>query len=466
MDLNITNKITNIVANDTITLKLNITYHNTFPIKDTQNFTWTILINQEECNYTNAQFNNEDNLTHLNCTAPKLDGNPISNNLSVSANYSGIFLDNYNNNISYFFANKTNAIVYKDITAPSILFYYNLTNQSNANFNKTASFYIGNNASFCINVSDNWAGTKNVSVRIISPNETQIFYLENKTQLNFNTPNSTSLWCLNENFTLLGDYKVNFSINDSNNNLFDNNLYYFEIYENKTLNFTSLENVDNATLNFKLYIPNTKILIDEFEINESQLDSVIHNRSYDARIIINFSDYKHSVLFKNASFTRNLINILNATPVNTSIIIPPIAPNDNNNYDKFNYIVGLSVSSVLDSSADLSLEYGNIGGIGATKDFVIYRCNSYNIGQCNSWNCIKQNKDIFFDRGNKILTFSVNSFSTYLVVERGIEKDMSPHPGSSSGSSSGSGSGTTTTTIINTPTNQTIQSVCGNNICE
>ena len=192
---------------------------------------------------------------------------PKFNDIYISANYTGLLLNNYTNNVSYFFAQTANSIIYKDIIRPFILEYYNLTNKSDAIFNSNASFHKNNNVSFCINVTDNFAGIENVSVNIITPNETRIYYLLNTTTIPHNTINSTSKWCLNKNFTVTGDYCASFLINDTNNNSIDDNSYYFEVYEDNYINFTNFENINNASLNFKLYLSNTETASANVEVS-------------------------------------------------------------------------------------------------------------------------------------------------------------------------------------------------------
>ncbi|OYT33838.1 MAG: hypothetical protein B6U87_02905, partial [Candidatus Aenigmarchaeota archaeon ex4484_52] len=443
---------------DTITIRTTAYYNNSLVsdvILSSKGLNWEILFDDIPCKKINDEYDDYEKYWKLECTAPKIPLNPLNPQLQIK-----LYKKPNDNNLFYYASYENNALSYIDTIPPVFINTPYCQRPVNSTIEQNITLFDNTN------ISNVWGQIKypngtNVNLTFTALNE-------NKTIWNY-TFNDTNQ---------IGDYIIEIFANDTNN-ITNSTTTWFGIYNN-----ISIEIKPKLSVVFKRTGDKNEVLGNITTLNQTNITNItLYNRNkkykYDIEITTNDDEgFNNKVVFENAQLNENdevnVVSILQSKTVAIGI--------ENKTLDDFSGLpdgVGdvksaVSISPLLNNPATtkiyLKYKTGDVGNL------LIYKCKDKNTFSCQNWYAV----NTYYDYIEQNLLYTISSStSSYAIFECsfGIEngkckpKEWGNGTGTGisspgGGSSSGSGSGTTTTTIINTPTNQTIQSVCGNNICE
>jgi len=395
---NSTSPLYNIEENSIIPILANATYNHT---TQAQNISFKAKIHNMPCKNITTHYNNISKLWELNCTAPKIDTNPINNSLTLYST----------NDVDTVTDTEDNTIIYNNTLGP-------LFTKVN-----TTSCELHGNITITIDTLD-YSSTDSVWITVININENTTY-----ANTTLNLTNGTSIngtWTATiPNITTEGDYDIIIYANDTDN-LNSSTNSWFDVYPKTNIsgNISS-----DFNLTFCLYRPDTsqsKRLI-SFRILQTDYFKEIRKRLYDISTKVEttatFIDYTtkqtHTLLFKNVNITTNLtnpiifnhVNILNITKPSkadkTVTVLAGLSINTTKNFTYTgNLIIGLNYSGtpgILDRPIN-------------TKNLHIYRCDNFNSSNCTTWSDIELT-DLNQSNTSTIAYITTDHTSTYILTE-------------------------------------------------
>ncbi len=324
-------KTSNIIAGNKLVFRFNISLAGT-PLM--ANVSYKIYISGNKATINYKRISNND--TILNFTAPAArDGR--RNNLTLETTY--------NSNIGVLVFNTTlvNALLYRDVTPPSVIDEY------------SPSVELGNNITMEINTTDNINISRAIAVvnGITYALATTNGYTYKYT---FATPAK-------------GDYDITYKINDTTNNL---RTYseYFEVFEYKHL-YGVVNDYKNVSTIFKFYRPNSTQLLYNYTTNHIY-NLTVHKRNYD--IIIAFTNSTLTLRGVNATILPD--DFLKMGKVPSTIRVTPSVKTLN----------GIGGSINLSNINGLLMFEFNPNDIADLNRLGIWKCSSWNMASesCSS----------------------------------------------------------------------------------
>ena len=391
-----TNPKTGIIPGDIIEIHLNTTYNHS----PSGNFSLDVKFNSTPCTKLSSYYNSTGYWI-VNCTAPKIDNNPINNSLIIYGT----------NNIDTVTDTEDNTIIYNN-TLPPIF----------TRINATSSERYGN-ITIAIDTLD-YSYTDSVWIRIININDNTAY-----ANITLNLTNGTATngtWTAKIiNISKEGDYDIIIHANDTGN-LNSSTIGWFDVYP-KTNISGNISDVFNMTFTF--YRPNinqSKDLI-SFSSTTTGYFNDIRKRIYDisirlettATFIEGTARQTHTLVFKHVNITTNLtnpvifgyVNISNITaPSKANKIVTVLAGLSINTTGNFTYLGGLT----------LGLNYSEAPGLLDrpinTNNLHIYRCDNFNSSNCTAWNDIELT---VMNQSNEstIAHITISHTSTYILTE-------------------------------------------------
>ena len=257
------------------------------------------------------------------------------------------------------------------------------------------------NVNLSVNASDSLSGLQAAIASVLYPNGT----VQNYSMSLLNGIFNLSI----VNMSVVGDYDINYTINDSAGNILETT-DYFEVYV--PLPFNVVGNVTDALGNLKqetytFFRPDTNITLYNFTGSSYDLsDSEIANRTYDLEVIVG----SNVILWNNISLTSAVI------PVNIDNLTAPASGAITNN----KFITGLGVNTSFEGTATMNLSYAGLfdADTSAVNETSItaYKCSnwSYTSRICNGEFTAYTN--ITIDTINDVVIVYTNGFSSYFLT--------------------------------------------------
>ncbi len=476
---NLSAQVSDVVNGSVISIYVNASTSSGDILNESGSMNWTIYVNDVFCPTAASQFNGSgDGYWHVNCTAPYLSGNPIYNNLTVHANYTGATLDNYYNNFSVSSNSSYNSTAYRDVTPPVFGGWFNFSsfalNETAVGIEKNSTFVIS------VNLSDNLAGIDADSVwsEVVLPNTTVNNY-------NF-TQWSLDIWELdinntNLNLSMTGDYNITVYANDTNNNtaIFKG---WFEIYEEAYMTGNlSASGTSGGMYNLTFYHPETGQLMDFFSLNTSEpsgqdINLTVHPRIYDLEMNITFDGLsgKHTLYFHDLDLSGENATMDSKLQIN-KIEIPQDLGDigfKNTDIDFFTAgstaAVGVSVNdSLVHGKVSVTFDYSTMPiGSFSENELHVYRCPKAIIPMqtCNfgDWTDLGTGT-LDANITSYLISFEATNFSSYLVAH--YLTDLGDEIGGNGGDDDGDGDDGPTTYSSPDISSGSDGPRCGDGIC-
>jgi len=287
---NQSNPATDIVPWDILNITANATMGGS-PVDE--NITWYVVVGGLFCGNVQSAYNLTDQLWHINCSAPDIPGNFIKNILNLTGYYE-------TEDVS-FPAEETDAVIYRDVTAPQIhdirVVNSDVDDEGNLQYSGSRSEVVmESDLTDNENVTSAWAW---------------IYYegtLRNTSGMYEISPGT---WKFNFSSSLTeGDYRAVVFANDSTGNEANTSsslMGYFDLYHPIDLNGT-LADKDGVAIeaNFTFYKSGTLWEIhDRFSANSSGgYNHTLHRRVYDTKL--GFSG--HEVLLYGVDVNASAVN--------------------------------------------------------------------------------------------------------------------------------------------------------------
>ncbi|MDO8517070.1 MAG: DUF87 domain-containing protein, partial [Nanoarchaeota archaeon] len=368
---------TNVSAGDIIEVLANATF-NSVEIVNT-NSTWNININSTNCTNLVSVYSNITTLWNITCSAPSMtDGLTYNLSLTLTHNEYG-----QRNSVS------ANSVTYRDISKP---IFRNIFRNS---INK------GNLINLSANITDN-INISSVIAYISYPNYTIVNATMNLANGFYNY---TGL-----NLTYPGEYSVNYTANDSNNN-FNSTTDWFEVYDKYTWNNIMLDynNVAVPNINISLYRPDssTSLLSNETDsLGETNLS--VNKRNYDIYAQLP----SERVIVKNVNFS-------NITQSNISFNIHKMETEDLlEKVSLYKTFAGIASNSSGLSSNNVTLVFNYTGySYDSVNQLSIVKCASWNYTSRScfgSWAVLTQ---VSRNTSSKQVSANSTGFSAYFLAE-------------------------------------------------
>ncbi len=457
---NSTIPVENITANDTLEISVKALSGND---SVTGNMSWVILVGGEDCNEVISSYDNVTEIWNINCAAPNITNNIISNDLDVTGNYTidNIVLSDL----------EENAIIYNDYTSP---WFSNIT----ADFINNDT-YTQDNITFEVNITDNknissvWAVVNHSSAghswTLNSSNYTKTYlsaeneFDKRKFVFNFSKPN------------YVGDYDITVYANDTTGNPESSKTGWFDIYlpVNVSGNLTDSDGTP-IDANFTFYREG-KNLNESYKMHENNTETseiynwTLHKRKYDVKVEL----FGQEVILYNADFnnSNNTNNPFRFDYYSNYTSLPLVHAGLPNTVGTV--LLGIVVDTNLTEIADFTIDFEQALAAAVAAGKTIKNVNNLEVLVCHDWDYAVQScnsssdyLDRNFDPSGNIFEFNTSGLSAFIIAEAcysggsliecsGYYYTPPSDPGStSSGGSSGSAS------------TDDDESICGNGVCE
>jgi hypothetical protein len=331
--------------------------------------------NNFPCKGISSAFNlSGDDMWDINCTAPSITNNIITNMLFVEGNLTtqSIVTNDY----------ELDAVVYRDVTPP----LFTAINSSSIRPNETFVLRF--------NVSDN-TGIDNVTA-------TLQYEGGSKTNItaNLSYEGADSWNCTLYNLSSIGDYWVNITAVDSSSFHYSNStLVWFDVYNPIYFDGNLTDPLSsNISAVFNFYVPSykslgTKVLAHTLNTSQgSKFNHTIHKRTYDLEIL----SFNHTIQYFNLSTDVSGTNVSNYISLDglqsSSINVDP----DITSYS----VIGIYIGNLFSydsaamrinfSTAPPYLTHWGLGDYYPAR-FNVYRCDNWNFSSVScssSWSSV------------------------------------------------------------------------------
>ncbi len=277
-----------------------------------------------------------------------------------------------------------------DTTAPTI----NSKNKTDVRQN--------NSAILNVNATDSLAGLSAGRAFVLFPNSTLANYTMSLSGNIFNLSLT--------NLSVVGDYDVNYSINDSAGNVVQTN-DSFEVYIPLNVSGNTTDSQGNTrNYSFKFYKPGTSTLLYNFTNNSYNLtNDEIHYRTYDLKVETNESN-PSIVILQNISMTSDNIpiNIDNFTTINETIT-------------NYKVLRGVGINSSFSGNSTINLSYSGLFSSDfsaiSESDLTVHKCSGWNYSgrACSGSFELYSSKTVY--TGDDRAVINTTNFSSFVISE-------------------------------------------------